>query len=112
LEEVKELWVRLGLRDPDFPPRDMACFGCRTQNTCAYSEVRDCAGEKAIENCGLCRMYPCQLINAAFEKSEKLRCRTARVCNQRETEALDKAFFSKRRNLDQMHCNKKDEKKK
>ena len=53
MEEVKELWVRLGLREPAFPARDMACLGCRPENKCAYLEVRTCAYEKGIENCGL-----------------------------------------------------------
>jgi hypothetical protein len=106
LEEVKELWVRLGLRDPDFPAYDMVCFGCKPENKCAYSEIRTCAHGKGIENCGLCQVYPCELINAAFGKSEKLRSHAARVCTPKEINLLHKAFFSKRQNLDQMRFGK------
>ena len=103
LEKVKRLWVRLGLRDEGFPAQDMACFGCRPENKCAYWELRACAQEKGIDNCGLCQGHPCELINAAFEKSEKLRSHAARVCIPEEMDTLDKAFFSKKQNLDRIH---------
>jgi hypothetical protein len=106
LEEVKELWVRLGLRDPAFPSTDMACLGCRAENKCAYSEVRACVQGKGIENCGQCQGYPCGLLNAVFEKSEKLRSHAAWVCTPDEMDALRKAFFSKRQNLDRMRFGK------
>jgi hypothetical protein len=110
LEEVKELWVRLGLRDPDFTAQDMACSGCRPENKCAYSEVRACVYGKGIENCGICQGYPCGLLNAVFEKSEKLCSHAARVCTPEEIEALRKAFFSKRRSLDRMRFGKDEDK--
>ncbi|WP_298272967.1 DUF3795 domain-containing protein [Geobacter sp.] len=103
LEEVKELWVRLGLRDPAFPPQDMACYGCKPENNCAYSEVRACACGKGIKNCGLCQVYPCELLHAVFEKSEKLRSHAVRFCTPKEMDALHKAFFCKRQNLDRVH---------
>lgn len=103
LEEVKELWVRLGLRDPAFPAQDLICSGCNPENPCAYSELRDCAREKAAANCGLCDAYPCKRIDAAFKKSEDLRSHATRVCTPKEMDVLTKAFFSKRENLDQMH---------
>jgi hypothetical protein len=72
LEKVKELWVRLGLREPNFPTQDIACYGCKPENNCAYSEVRACAYGKGVENCGLCNEYPCGQLLAVFEKSEEL----------------------------------------
>ncbi len=103
LEEVKELWARLGLRDPAFPARDLTCFGCNPENPCAYSELRDCARGKGIDNCGLCDAYPCKRVDAAFEKSEELRSHATLVCTPKEMDTLTQAFFSKRRNLDQIH---------
>jgi hypothetical protein len=110
LEKVKELWVRLGLRDPSFPPEDMACFGCGPENKCAYSKVRDCAHGKGIGTCGPCQAYPCELLKAVFENSENLRLRAARVCTPKEMDALCKAFFSKRQNLDQMRFGQDEDK--
>lgn len=103
LYKVKELWVRLGFRDPDFPAQDLACFGCRPENKCAYYEVRSCAYGKRIDNCGLCQDYPCELINAVFEKSENIKSHASNVCASEEMDLLTTAFFSKRENLDQIH---------
>jgi hypothetical protein len=103
LEEIKEWWVRLGFRDSSFSAQDLTCFGCKPENPCAYTELRDCARGKGIDNCGLCDAYPCKWIDAAFEKSEELQSYATRVCTPKEMDALYKAFFSKRRNLDQMH---------
>ncbi len=103
LEKVKELWARLGLRDPDFPADDMACFGCKAQNSCAYSELRACACGKGIDNCGLCDGYPCGLIGSAWVKSERLHSHARNVCTLEEMDTLRKAFFSKRQNLDRIH---------
>lgn len=103
LEKVKELWVRLGLRESTLHAQDLVCFGCKPENKCAYSELRACAREKEIDNCGLCDGYPCTLINAAFEKSEKLRSHAIRICTAEEMVTLHKAFFSKKQNLDRIH---------
>ncbi len=103
LERVKDLWVRLGFWDPAFPAQDLTCLGCRPENKCAYLEIRACAYGKGVENCGLCQAYPCRLINAAFEKSDNLRSYAARVCTPKEMDILQKAFFSKRKILDQTH---------
>jgi len=103
LERVKELYVRLGLGDPNFPAQDLACHGCKPDSKCTYSELRACAGEKGIDNCGFCVGYPCKLVNAAFEKTERLRSHAASICTSEEMDVLDKAFFSKRKNLEQVH---------
>ena len=103
LEKVKELWVRLGLRDRTFPVEDMACHGCSPENKCAYTELRTCAAAKDLETCGQCGDYPCDLIEFTFEKSEKLRMVAAAVCSREEMEMLTMAFFAKKDNLDRMH---------
>ena len=98
-EKVKELWVRLGLRGPDSSAQDMACPGCAPENNCAYPELRSCVYARGIEKCGSCEAFPCSLVDAALEKSERLRCQAAVVCTPEEMELLRKAFFSKRQNL-------------
>ena len=103
LEKVKELWVRLGLRDHDFPVEDRACNGCFPKNKCAYSELRACVYEKGHENCGLCNEYPCELANSMFRKSEKLKSYANKICTQEEIDMLDKAFFSKNDYFDYIH---------
>lgn len=100
LEQVKELWVRLGLRPHDFPVEDMACHGCKPENKCAYTELRACVNAKKVDNCGLCSKYPCELINNAFGKSEKLKDLVNEVCTQEEKDLFQKAFFSKKEYFD------------
>lgn len=103
LEKVKALWVRLGLRDPDFPAEDLACHGCMPENKCAHTELRACVRAKDFENCGLCQEYPCRLISIAFDKSEKLKSHAKRICTKEEVEILHKAFFSKKEYFDRIH---------
>jgi Protein of unknown function (DUF3795) len=88
----------------------MACQGCKPENKCAYSELRACAIEKGVDNCGLCQEYPCGLIASAFEISENLYPQVARVCEPNEMDMLKKAFFSKRQNLDRLHFEMKEKK--
>ena len=103
LEAVKALWIRLGLRDHDFPAQDMACHGCKPENPCAYLELRECVSRKGLDNCGSCRSYPCELINSAFEKSNKLEYRAIKICTPEEMDLLRKAFFSKKEYFDRIH---------
>lgn len=103
LENVKKLWVRLGLRELDFPVQDMACYGCRPENKCTYMNLRVCVQEKGVKNCGFCNEYPCELINTVFEQSEKLRFHAGNVCTQEEMHLLYKAFFSKKEYFDKIH---------
>lgn len=102
-EKVKELWVRLGLRDDDFPVEDMACHGCLPENKCAYAKLHVCVSAKAHENCGLSDEYPCKLINSAFDKSEKLDFHANKVCTQEEMDMLHEAFFLKKEYFDRIH---------
>jgi len=103
LEKVKELWVRLGLRDLDFPVQDMVCHGCKPENKCAYVELCTCVITKGLENCGFCNEYPCKLVNSAFDKSEKLKSQASKVCTHKEMDVLHKAFFSKKEYFDRIH---------
>jgi len=103
LEEVKELWVRLGLRDHNFPVEDMVCYGCRPENRCAYTELCACVNIKGHENCGLCDDYPCELITTAFDKSDQLKSKAIKVCTPEEMIMLQKAFFSKKEYFDHIH---------
>jgi len=103
LEQVKELWVRLGFREPSFPAGDLVCCGCASEAKCAYPELRRCAAAKRITNCGLCENYPCELIEAAFEKTRSLEPKIAGLCSPDELKTLKRAFFYKKRTLDRIH---------
>ncbi len=100
LEKVKDLWVRLGMRQPDFPVQDMACHGCRPETKCSYGELASCVRAKRIENCGFCDDYPCAIITNVFERTAKLQSLASRVCSQPEIGLLRKSFFSKKEYFD------------
>ncbi len=102
LQKVRDLWVRLGLREPGFPAEEMACGGCLPENNCAYAELRACVAAKSIENCGLCAEYPCQIMSSVFQKTDDFKYRAEKVCSQAEMEMLNKAFFSKKAYFDRI----------
>jgi hypothetical protein len=107
LEKVKELWVRLSWRDESFPADKLVCYGCSPEVKCAYPELRNCAYEKKIPNCGLCDNYPCDLVNAAYERTKRLTANARSVCNRVEMDILNKAFLHKKRTLDKISNQRK-----
>ena len=106
-EKVKELWVRLGWRDESFPARELVCHGCGLEVKCAYPQLRNCAYEKNISNCGLCDNYPCELVNAAYERTKRLTANARVVCTLKEMDILNKAFFHKKQTLDKINNQRK-----
>ena len=100
LQEVADLWVRIGLRDKSVTSQELKCFGCTPENNCAYSEQRDCAFAKGFENCGLCRDYPCRIVAATIERTDQLSSSIRSLCSPKEWSQLEKAFFLKKQNLD------------
>jgi hypothetical protein len=107
LEKVKELWVRLGWREESFPADKLVCHGCNPEVKCAYPMLRNCAYEKKIPNCGLCDNYPCELVSAAYERTERLTSNAGGICNWEEMDKLNKAFLHKKRTLDKIYNDKK-----
>jgi hypothetical protein len=100
LETVKELWVRIGLRDDPVAIGAMLCNGCKPENNCAYAALRDCAAQRKLQNCGLCGAYPCKLVEDCFAGSAELYPRIRSSCTEDELRILEKAFFCKKANLD------------
>jgi hypothetical protein len=103
LEKVKELWVRIGLRNYSFPARELSCTGCRPNAYCGSKELLECVRAKGIENCGICSSYPCEAILKAINKSEKWKLEIKSKCNKEEYEMITKAFCRKKENLDKIN---------
>ncbi|MDD2955587.1 MAG: DUF3795 domain-containing protein [Oscillospiraceae bacterium] len=99
LEAVALLWRKIGYRDVVVSPEEIACAGCGPHNWCRY-EVIACARQHNAAHCGECPQYPCQTISDAFSATMAFEpaCRTA--CTRQQYEALDRAFFQKRKNLE------------
>lgn len=102
LKEVAALWYRVGYRDKIVPPEDMICRGCSSANWCSYT-IRECALEKSVENCGKCKNYPCEKVLKIFERNELFAEKSKKICSKEEYECLQKAFFSKKENLDKVY---------
>ena len=49
--------------------KEFTCLGCRSDKLymhpgCAQCRIRDCAEQKGVRHCGLCREFPCEIIGA------------------------------------------------
>lgn len=103
LKKVATLWYRVGYRDKIVQPEELICHGCSLTNLCAYDDIRECAVEKGVENCGKCENYPCEKVLRAFDQTESFAEKCKEKCSKEEYESLQKAFFSKKKNLDRIN---------
>lgn len=112
LEKVKQLWVRIGLRDESFPAEQLACTRCHPNEQCGHKELLACGNKNRIQNCGQCKNYPCKIVSDMFDKTERWKHDLRHKCSAEEYELLKKAFCEKKANLDWIHStyNKKNEK--
>jgi hypothetical protein len=101
---VKDLWVSLGWRSPNVDVQSLRCPGCRKENKCACPELRDCAFDRGLKNCGECDEYPCGHTESAFQKTENtLQSLNPDTCTPEEMALLMNAFGFKKSNLDDVH---------
>ena len=98
LRRTAELWRDIGYRDTVVPHEEIACRGCSTENWCRYDIVK-CAAAHVASNCGACPEYPCSKIADCFGATERFRPACLAACTAEEWEALERAFFQKKRNL-------------
>jgi hypothetical protein len=103
LEAAAILWHKVGLRDHIANPEEMICHGCAELDTCHYSDIRECAQEKKIENCGQCNQYPCEKISTVFDKTRLYAQNCRQACDSGDYEVLKRAFFDKKKRLDAIH---------
>ena len=103
LKEAAELWQKVGLVDKILTPDEMICNGCESLEQCHYNQIRECAQEKSINNCGECNEYSCDKINAVFEKTATYAQRCRKECDNNDYTRLEKAFFLKKKRLDAIH---------
>ncbi len=83
-------------------PEKMVCHGCQDVEKCEYT-VKECCIEKKIENCGQCVNFPCAIINKAFKKTEDYKENFKKILTKKEYNIFQKAFFSKRENLNKIY---------
>ena len=95
------------------PTEEMTCYGCASSKDCHYGNVRDCARNKRISNCGKCTFYSCDKIDAVFDQTRLYEEQCKINCNTIDYHCLHQAFFIKKERLDAIHLelNSKTEKK-
>jgi hypothetical protein len=105
LKKVAALWYGVGYRDKIVPPEELICRGCFSTlcNVAYLRDLRECALEKGIENCGKCGNYLCEKVLKVFEQTESFAKSIKEKCSKEEYECLQKAFFSKKENLDRVN---------
>jgi len=104
LKEVAALWKRAGWRDAIVPAQEMICHGCASVKWCRYNDVRLCAQERGIDNCGKCTDYPCEKIEVVFAQTQAYAKLCKATCSAQDYERFEEAFFSKRKQLDGVHA--------
>ena len=101
LREAALLWKQAGWRDAISPPAEMVCYGCEQAERCTYN-IRECALKRQVNNCGECKDYPCEKVLKAFERTDTYAKKCKEILSPKDYECLQKAFFSKRENLDKV----------
>ncbi len=103
LKEVAAMWGKAGWRNEILSPEEMVCHGCVSVKWCRYDNIRKCAREKGIDNCGICQDYPCKKIEKVFEQTESYAKECEKNFSKGDYGHLHEAFFSKRKKLDEAH---------
>jgi hypothetical protein len=105
LKKVALMWKRVGWRKNILSIEEIKCHGCKSVKWCRYNEIRECAINKEISNCGECNMYPCKKLNHVLKKTAEYAKKCRQVINDEDYSTLSKAFFTKQENLDLIYQN-------
>lgn len=103
LKKAAVLWEKVGLNDKIVTPEEIICNGCASLEQCHYNDIRECAKDKEISNCGKCNDYSCDKINEVFNRTAFYSKQCKKMCDIKDYECLHKAFFSKKDRLDAIH---------
>lgn len=106
LKSVAELWFKLGFRPKVVDPEEIKCLGCSKEMACSNG-INDCEHLATIMNCGECDSFPCEKINAVFEKTDTVNKTCKDKCTVIEYNVLHKAFFMKRQILTEINRKKR-----
>lgn len=98
LNNVAELWYRVGWRDTIVSHNEIRCTGCSSHKDCTYQLV-ECIKEHKVDKCNQCSEFPCAKINSMLKRSCVYKEKCKSICSQDEYEHLEKAFFNKAANL-------------
>lgn len=80
LQAKEKLAVECSTDKITFTANDMTCEGCfwdknDSSKMCGDCEIRKCAKDKSIDNCGVCSTYPCEIIERHLPMDSECRIR-------------------------------------
>ncbi len=104
LKDLAELWFRLGFRSEVVKPEELKCYGCNKNMTCSNG-INSCEHLSNINNCGECGHFPCDKINAVFQKTDNANKTCREKCSESEYEILMRAFLNKQQILEEINRN-------
>ena len=104
LKKVTELWTQVGWREVGTPIEELMCYGCSSVKWCRYDTIRSCAQARGISNCGECDDYPCPEILDVLKRTEVFAEQCKKICSETDYRNLEKAFFLKRKKLDEINA--------
>ncbi len=79
-EKTAEQWSRM--YNVEIKPEDINCLGCNSDvlvGHCKVCEIRSCAREKGMENCGKCESFVCSKVEGILKHDESARERLSSV---------------------------------
>ena len=99
MKRTAELWMKIGYRDRLCSYEELACHGCKPENSCRY-EIVKCVSGRGLNNCGECTEYPCDRTEKCFEGTDSFKPACRAACTEEEYLMIKRAFFEKKKNLD------------
>ncbi len=84
LQAKKKLAIGCSTESTTFTADDMTCEGCfwsknDSSKMCGDCEIRKCAKNKTVDNCGVCSMYPCDIIEKRLPIDSECRVRLEKI---------------------------------
>jgi hypothetical protein len=102
LQQIAELWFRIGFRETIVSADEMKCNGCSSDSNCKF-KINNCTHRDNRNNCGECDFYPCDKISVAFENANFLKMSCKTKCTDNELFVLEKTFFNKQETLNAVY---------
>ena len=107
MKEAALMWKRVGWRDTVLSIDEIKCGGCKSVDWCRYNDIRECAIDRKLSNCGECDCYPCDRIDSVFRKTASYARQCEKIFAKEDFAILSKAFFTKKKILDEIIQNSK-----
>lgn len=88
LQAKEKLAIECSNENTIFTVDDMTCEGCfydKNDGSKMFSdcEIRKCAKDKDVENCGVCFEYPCEIIERCLPIASECRIRLNKISHYR-----------------------------